>query len=276
MTFPTRPRITVPAGACDTHMHIYAPGVPMLPGSNMPVQDGSLARYRDMRERLGFSRTVIVQPTAYGCDNTVTLEAMAGLGNARGVAVVDPAASDNEIERLTGLGMRGLRCHMMPGGALKWDVVETMTARIAAFGWHAQFQFDAREFTTHEARLKRLPCDIVIDHIGRFHAPIDMNDANVSVFRTLVDSGRCWVKLSAPYHGSRSGPPHYADVSGLAKALITQAPERMLWASNWPHPSLKKDFPDEAMLLDLLAEWAPDATIRDKILVTNPARLYGF
>jgi D-galactarolactone isomerase len=276
MTIHARPGINVPPGACDTHMHIFTPGVPMLPGSNIPVQDGSLARYREMQRRLGFQRTVIVQPTAYGCDNTVTLDAMAALGNARGVAVVEPTASAQEIERLTGLGMRGLRFHMLKGGVLTWDALETMAARVAPFGWHLQFQFDATEFTTHAARLARLPCDIVIDHIGRFAAPIDMNDANVRAFRGLVDSGRCWVKLSAPYHGSRSGPPHYEDVSTLAIALIAQAPERMLWASNWPHPSLKKDFPDEAMLLDLLGEWAPDAATRKKILVMNPARLYGF
>src|SRR3954471_5901323 len=120
MLTPVRP------GACDTHMHIFTPGVPMLPGSNMPAQDGSVARYRDMQMRLRLTRTVIVQPTAYGCDNTVTLDAMQELGNARGVAVIDPAAPDTEIERLTKLGMRGLRFHMMPGGALKWDSLETM------------------------------------------------------------------------------------------------------------------------------------------------------
>ena len=276
MTTHARPHISVPPGACDTHMHIFTPGFAMVPGSNMPSQDGSLARYREMQQRLGLTRTVIVQPTAYGCDNTVTLDAIAELGNARGVAVVDPGAPDAEIERLIKLGMRGLRFHMMKGGALKWDALETMAARVAPFGWHLQFQFEAREFTTHAARLARLPCDIVIDHIGRFAAPVDMNDANVRAFRGLVDSGRCWIKLSAPYHGSRTGAPHYEDMSLLAKTLVAQAPERMLWASNWPHPSLKKDFPDEAMLLDLLAEWAPDAAVCEKILVSNPAKLYGF
>lgn len=272
----TRPRIPVPPGACDTHMHIFTAGYAMKPGSNMPSQDGSLERYREMQQRLGLSRTVVVQPTAYGCDNTVTLNAMLQLGNARGVAVIDPAAPDAEIERLTKLGIRGLRFHMLPGGALPWDVLESMAARVAPFGWHVQFQFDAREFTTHAPRLAKLPCDIVIDHIGRFVAPIDFDDANVRAMRSLIDGGRCWIKLSAPYHGSREGPPHYADVSALAVALIAQAPERMLWASNWPHPSLKKDFPDEAALLDLLADWAPDAATREKILVANPARLYGF
>jgi D-galactarolactone isomerase len=271
-----QPRVPAPRGACDTHMHIFTPGYPMLPGTNIPVQDGSLARYRQMQRRLGLTRTVIVQPTAYGTDNTVTLNAMAELGNARGVAVVDPAVSDSELERLTQAGMRGLRFHMLPAGALKWDLLEPMAARVARCGWHVQFQFDASEFTTHATRLARLPCDIVIDHIGRFMAPIDLDNPNVRAMRGLVDGGRCWVKLSAPYHGSRAGPPHYADVSKLAVALIAQAPERMLWASNWPHPSLKQDFPDEADLLDLIAEWAPDVATREKILVTNAAQLYGF
>ncbi len=271
-------RVPVPPGACDTHMHIFEPGHPMLPGTNMPVQDGSLANYRRLvKTRLGLTRTVIVQPTAYGFDNTVTLAAMAALGReARGVAVIDPAAPDTELARLHALGMRGLRYHMLPGGALAWNTLETMAARVTSFGWHLQFQFEGRDFAMHAPRLARLPCDIVIDHIGRFATPIDPADAGVRAMLELVDSGHCWVKLSAPYHGSRTGPPLYADVGTLVTTLITQAPERMLWASNWPHPSLKKDFPDEAALLDWLAHWAPAAATREKILVHNPARLYGF
>ena len=273
-----RPRVPVPHGACDTHMHIFTAGHAMLPGTNMPAQDGSLDNYRRLvKARLGLRRTVIVQPTAYGFDNTVTLDAMAALGaDARGVAVVDPAAPDAEIARLHGLGMRGLRYHMLPGGALKWDTLETMAARVAPFGWHLQFQFEGRDFATHAPRLASLPCDIVIDHIGRFATPIDLNAASVRALLDRVEAGHCWVKLSAPYHGSRAGPPHYADVRAMVTALIKLAPERMLWASNWPHPSLKKDFPDEAALLDLLAEWAPDAATREKILVANPAQLYDF
>jgi D-galactarolactone isomerase len=249
-----QPRVPAPPGACDTHMHIFTPGHAMLPGTNIPVQDGSLSRYRAMQRRLGLTRT----------------------GDARGVAVVDPTVPEAEIARLSELGMRGLRFHMLPGGALHWDALETMAARVAPFGWHLQFQFDATGFTTHAARLAKLPCDIVIDHIGRFTAPVDLTDANVRAMRGLIDGGHCWIKLSAPYHGSRSGPPDYADMRPLARALIGQAPDRMLWASNWPHPSLKQDFPDEAVLLDLLAEWAPDAATREKILVANPARLYQF
>ncbi len=258
-------------------MHIYSPGYALRDGANAPSQPATLDAYRKVRQRIGLTRAVIVQPAAYGFDNACTLAAMAALGDdARGVAIVDPAASDSEIQRLDDLGMRGLRYHMMPGGPLGWETVETMAARVAPLGWHLQFQFEGSEFTARESELARLPCDIVIDHIGRFVAPIALDDPNVRTLFRLVESGRCWVKLSAPYHGSRTGPPHYADIGAVARALVGLAPERMLWASNWPHPSLARDFPDERALLDLLGEWAPDAPTREKILVTNPARLYRF
>ncbi len=272
-----KPAIAVPPGACDCHMHIYSPGFALQPGANAPSQPATLADYRLLQQRLGLTRTVIVQPSAYAFDNSCTLAAMAALGDrARGVAVVDPAAHESEFARLHALGMRGLRYHMMPGGPLGWDTLATMAPRAAAVGWHLQFQFDGATFAEHASRLARLPCDMVIDHIGRYVAPIALDDPNVRALLQLVDSGRCWVKLSAPYHGSRLGPPRYADIGAIAAALVARAPERMLWATNWPHPSLKRDFPDEALLLDLLAEWAPDAATRAKILVSNPAQLYGF
>ena len=258
-------------------MHIYTPGYALRPGANTPSQSATLEEYRKVQKRLGLARAVIVQPAAYGFDNRCTLAAMAALGDdARGVAIVDPAAPDSELARLDGLGMRGLRYHMMPGGPLGWDTVETMAARVAPLGWHLQFQFEGSEFIARESELARLPCDIVIDHIGRYHAPISLDDAHVRALFRLVEGGRCWVKLSAPYHGSRAGPPHYDDIGKIARALVELAPERMVWASNWPHPSLQRDFPDDAALLDLLGEWAPDAATREKILVTNPARLYRF
>jgi len=274
---PSRPRIAVPRGACDCHMHIYTPGYALRPGASTSSQPATLADYRKLQQRLGLTRTVIVQPSAYGFDNSCTLAAMAEAGaNARGIAIVDPAAPDDEFARLTKLGMRGLRYHMLRGGPLGWDTVETMAVRVAPHGWHLQFQFEGSEMAAHAPRLAKLPCDFVIDHIGRYTAPITLENENVRALFRLVDRGRCWVKLSAPYHGSRAGPPHYADIGAIAMALVKQAPERMVWASNWPHPSLKKDFPDESVLLDLLAEWAPDAATRVKILVANPARLYGF
>ena len=270
------PRLPTPPGACDTHMHVYEPGYQLRAEASHPSQPGTLAHYREVQKQLGLTRTVIVAPSGYGADNSCTLEAMAKLGNdARGVGIVDPAAPDAELERLTRLGIRGIRYHMR-GGVLTWDTMPRMAARVAAFGWHVQLQCESRELSEHEAIITRLPCDLVIDHMGRFDAATPADDQDWRLLMKLLATGRCWVKLSGPYYGSRSGPPLYADKARIAKALIKAAPERMVWASNWPHPSYKKNFPDEGKLLDTIAEWTQDERLRKMILVTNPAKLYGF
>jgi D-galactarolactone isomerase len=260
-------------------MHIYEPGFEMRGAAPHPGQPATLAHYVDgVQGKLGLTRTVIVQPSAYGTDNTCTTEAMLKLGaaHARGVAIVDPKAPDAEIDRLTKLGIRGVRYHMMGTPVLGWDTMARMAARVAPFGWHVQVQCEPKEFGAHEALLSSLPCDLVIDHMGRFDAATPAGDKDWGVMMKLLGTGRCWIKLSGPYYGSKSGPPHYEDKTHIAKALIKVAPDRMVWASNWPHPSFKKQFPDEGGLLDLLADWTQSEALRLKILVTNPAKLYGF
>ena len=279
-----KPKLPSPVGTCDTHMHIFEPAHTPLPGANLPAIPGNTAEYRKVRTRLGITRTVIVQPTAYGNDNHCTLEAMKALTEGenetthqtRGVAILQPSDSDAEITRLHGLGMRGVRYHLLPGGGVSWDTLKEMAARVAPHGWHVQLQMNGNELAGREAMLRALPCDIVIDHIGRFAQPMAADDPAWKVMHNLVDSGRCWVKLSAPYHGSKTGAPRYEDAGNTAKELIRAAPERMLYATNWPHPSLKCNHPDDAGLLDLLNEWAGSEVVRQKILVSNPARLYGF
>ena len=270
------PRLPTPAGACDTHMHIYEPGYELRAEASHPGQPGTLVHYLEIRERLGLTRTVIVAPSGYGTDNRCTLEAMAKLGDAaRGVAIVDPDSSDVEFERLTKLGMRGIRYHMR-GGVLTWPTMPRMASRAAEFGWHVQLQCESRELTEHEALLTTLPCDLVIDHMGRFDAATPADDRDWRLMLKLLAAGRTWVKLSAPYYGSSSGAPKYEDKARIAKALIGAAPDRMVWATNWPHPSMKQNYPDEGTLLDLVADWTQDEALRRRILVDNPARLYGF
>jgi D-galactarolactone isomerase len=273
------PRLKAPPGTTDTHIHVYDHRYPMAPTAKMYPPDASVADYLAMAKRLGIERTVVVQATTYGTDNRCLLESMAaiGAGKARGVAVVDAGVSDSELDRLTRAGVRGVRFFMLPGGALPWEALDAVAARVQPFGWHAQLQFDGREFLQHEAAVRRLPGTLVVDHVGKFLEPVPADHPAFMALLRLVEEGRTYVKLAAPYETSKKGPPHFDDVGALAKALIRAAPERMLWASNWPHPSAPADGkPDDAVLLDMLLDWASDEATRQKILVDNPARLYGF
>lgn len=271
------PKLKAPANSCDTHIHIYDKRYPTAKTALMTPPDASVADYRAVQKRLGISRVVIVQPSTYGTDNRCTVEAIAALGvdKARGVAVVDTSVTDAELVRLTKAGIRGLRCHMLPGGAIPWEMVEELAARIQPHGWHTQLQMDGRFFPDRSDFIKRLPGTVVIDHTGKFLEPVPTSHPGFKALLSFVDTGRFYVKLSAPYEVSKAGPPFFNDVGTLAKALVKAAPERMLWATNWPHPG-QKATPDDAMMLDLLLDWADSDATRQKILVDNPARVYGF
>ena len=271
------PKLKAPPGSCDCHMHIYDPRYPARTDVAKPPV-APLDAYMTVRRRLGIDRCVVVQPVAYGTDNRCTLDAVAGMGgSARAIVVVDPGVADAELDRLTGLGARGIRFQMLPGGILPWDALDQMAARVLNFGWHVQLQMDGRNLPERAVQLKRLPGTLVIDHVGKFLEPVPTDHAAFKTLLGLVESGRTYVKLSAAYEVSRTGAPHYADVGALAKALVKAAPERMVWASNWPHPSAPAGkMPDDSNLLDLLLDWAPDDATRRKILVDNPVRLYGF
>jgi len=277
----TPPKLTPPSGACDTHLHIYGPQeeYPIRQTGAFPGPPNSdVTDYQAVQKRLGLERLVIVQPAAYGTDNRCTLDAMQMFGDkARGVAVVGPEVSDDELSRLTEAGIRGLRFFMLTGGALGWEVLEPMAARVADFGWHIQLQMDGRLLHERVDTLSRLPTTLVIDHVGKFLEPVEPDHPGFVALLRLVESGRCWVKLSAPYETSKAGPPFYLDVGKLAKVLVQTAPERLVWASNWPHPSVQdSNFPDDAVLLDTLLDWVSDDHTRRRILADNPAELYGF
>jgi D-galactarolactone isomerase len=273
----TAPRLRAPAGACDCHMHVYDLrrfGPPTQPS---PPPAAPLADYRAVQRLLGLSRAVIVQPNGYGFDNACTLDALAQLGaSARGVVTVRPDISTEDLARLTTAGVCGVRFHLLDGaGALPWEALAPMAARIAPFGWHVQLQLDGRTLPDYESALAQLPVPLVIDHNGKFRPPVATNHPGFASLLRLLANGNTWVKLSAPYETSLSGPPVYEDVSALARALVRANPERCVWASNWPHPG-RNPPPESALMLDLLLEWADDDATRHRILVDNPAQLYGF
>jgi D-galactarolactone isomerase len=260
-------------------MHFYAAKYPKHPKGPAPAADASVEDYRQLQRWLGIERVVVVQPNAYGDDNRCTMEAVAALGGnvARAIVVVRPDVAHAELQRLHAAGARGVRFQCLPGGHSQWDVMDETLARIRPLGWHCIVQFDGRDLPEREAQLERIPHDFIIDHTGKFLEPVGTDHAAFKGLLRLVARGNCYVKLAAPYETSKAGPPDYADVGALAKTLVKAAPERMLWASNWPHVSMTaENYPDDAGLLDLLLDWAPDEAVRRKILVDNPSRLYGF
>lgn len=272
------PQLKTPPGTTDTHIHIFDAGFAGQPGGPPPPAPATVADYRRFQEWLGLERAVVVQSNAYQLDNGCLLAALAEFGgDARGIAAVTPETSEAELERLTAAGVLGARIMNLPGGAVGLDRMETVAARIRPFGWHVIVQLDGRQLPDHEAALRRLEGSYVIDHVGKFLEPVPADHPAFRCLLRLVERGNCYVKLSAAYETSRSGAPAYADVGRLSRALVAAAPERMLWASNWPHVGVPRErYPDDVDLLDVLLDWAPDEAVRRQILVDNPARLYGF
>jgi D-galactarolactone isomerase len=273
------PRLKVPPNACDCHMHA-SDGMRFPPPQPARMQpNGTIADYRLLQNRIGTSRVIIVTPTAYLTDNRVTLDAVAQLSpQARGVAVIHPTISDAELKMLHEGGIRGIRFTQNdPANATtSIDMIEPLARRVNELGWHVQIHMRPDQIADASDLWQRLPSRIVFDHMGRLQGS-GVDHPAFAVIRRLVDKGRTWVKVSGAYIESKVGPPSYADASEVALAFVKAAPERMLWGSDWPHPSLAVEHkPDDAVLIDLLAEWAPEEATRHRILVENPEMLYGF
>jgi D-galactarolactone isomerase len=272
------PKLKAPPNACDCHMHIYDSRFPVAPNAKLRPPDATVDAYRLFQKRIGTTRNVVVTPSTYGTDNSVTLDAMAKLGaSARGVAVVDTSVTDAELRRLNDLGIRGVRFNLVQSGATTIDMLEPLSKRVNGLGWHVQIHMLGDAIVANADLLQRLPSPIVFDHLARIPQPAGVDHPAFGLLLKLLDNGRAWVKLSGAYQDTRTGPPAYADVSKVAQAYVKAAPARLVWASDWPHPTEKADAkPDDAILFDLLADWAPDKATRNRILVDNPAALYGF
>jgi predicted TIM-barrel fold metal-dependent hydrolase len=274
------PRFKAPAKACDSHIHIYDPRFKMAWPSLRSTPDAAVAEYRLFQKRIGTSRVVVVQPAAYGIDNGVTIDAIAqfGLEKARGVAVLHPSVTEEELRRLHEGGIRGLRftLHDPNTAVTTADMIEPLAQRVSELGWHVQLHLRGEQIIEMAELIQRLPGTIVFDHMGRLPQPNAHKHPAMDVIKGLIDQGRTWVKLAGAYLNTQTGAPRYADVKQIAKAYVKHAPERLVWGSDWPHPTERDTKPDDAALFDLLQEWVPDEATRKKILVENPAKLYGF
>ena len=273
------PKLKAPPHAADCHMHFYDDRFPAAASATLRPPNATVENYRLFQKRIGTSRTVIVTPSTYGTDNRPSLQAAAKLGSsARVVAVVDDTVTDAELERLARLGVCGIRFNLVQKGATSLEMLEPLAARVHELGWHVQIHMLGDQIVQLEQVLSRLPVPVVFDHLGRVPQPAGTDHPSFRVILDLVEKGRAWVKVSGAYHDTKAGPPGYADTSAVAKAFVRAAPERMVWGSDWPHPTVKEtaDKPDDAALFDLLAEWTPDENSLRKVLVENPQTLYGF
>jgi predicted TIM-barrel fold metal-dependent hydrolase len=270
-----RPATALPANACDSHIHIYDP---RYAGGPAVLPNATVAEYRRLQARTGTSRTVIVNPAAHGFDNRATTDAIAqlGLASARGVAVLNPDVTDAQLRELDAAGIRGIRFTLFdPATAVtRFEWVEPLARRVHELGWHVQLHWRGDQIVENEVLIKRLPCTIVFDHMARLPRPQAENHPAFAIVARLIEQGRTWVKLSGPYLDD-SGP-EYASRAGVVRAFTRIAPERLVWGSDWPHPTEKQAKPDDAHMLDCFTGWVGDAALRNRILVDNPAQLYGF
>lgn len=262
---------------CDCHMHVYDSRYPHVNNPPYLPPDALVADYRLVQDRLGLSRTVVVTPSAYGTDNRVTMEAVRQLGiSSRAVVVVDDAIDLSHLRMLHRAGARGVRFNLVQAGATTPEMLRPVAKKIAVLGWHLQIHALHDQLALLEPVLSDLPVPVVIDHIARI--PVNTPETEPALARTLrlLGSGKAWIKLSAPYLESQVGAPSYEDLGHIVATLAREAPERLLWGSDWPHPSESNDPPDDHQLLGVLARWVPQKAIVRRILVDNPAQLYGF
>jgi D-galactarolactone isomerase len=239
--------------------------------------DAFVEDYRAFQKRIGTSRNVIIQPSTYGTDNRVTLDAVAAFGpQARAVVVVNDTVSDGELKRMHEQGARGIRFNLATGGATTPEMIEPLSKRINELGWHIQINAPAVKIVEIMPILENVPSPIVFDHLAHIPEPDGVNDPLFGKVRALVDKGKTWIKLSGAYADTKVGPPTYADSTAVAQAYAKAAPERCVWGSDWPDPGEREKKPDDAILFDLLLVWAPDEKVRHRILVENPAALYDY
>jgi len=262
-------------------MHIFDPRFAPSPHWRRQPPDAPVAAYRLLQARLGTSRAVVVTPSTYGTDNRCTLDALAQLGDtARGVAVVDADVTSAELARLAEQGVCGLRVNFVSPqswGTTTADMLRALGDKVAPLGWHVQVFAHPEQLIALAPVIEALPVPAVVDHLGRVD-PAEGSASEALVLLTQwLATGRVWVKLSGAYMRSRTGGPGYDDTVALGQALVRAAPDRLVWGSDWPHTTEPPGSVDDAALVDLLLRWcAGDAALMDRVLVDNPARLYGF
>jgi len=274
----------MPPLATDCHAHVIGPAhlYPFVADRAYTPPDALLPDYLKVAETLGFRRIVLVQPSMHGTDNTVMLAALETV-RAQGIdcfaiAGITPVIRDNELKLLHESGVRGVRLNMIyrGGEAANIDSTAQLAARLRELGWCLEILVDVSLLGPELLSFDELGVPLVVDHFGHMPARNGPHDPGFQALLELVRRGNTYVKLSGAYRLA-DGPDFPADeITTLARALVDTAPDRMLWGTDWPHTMCMIPMPNDGALLDLLGEWVPDAATRNKILVDNPAAVYGF
>ncbi|MEI2265935.1 amidohydrolase family protein [Erwinia sp. CGal63] len=268
----------MPENSCDCHHHIYDDRFPCAPDDTRNLPNATLDDYSRFKRWMGFQRHVLVQPSSYGTDNRCLLAALAQAGDcARGEAVVTDRVSDAELDALGQAGVTGVRFNFGAGSATTPEMMLPLAHRLSARGWHLQIHASADQLWSLRPLLLQMPGNLVIDHVFRLPQPEPMAHPVWRLAWELINRGRCWVKLSGLYHQSQR--EDVSDMSAVIKSFLHEATERVLWGSDWPHPSLisaNKKMPDDALILSKVFHWASNEQVRHKLFVANPAELYRF
>ncbi len=278
---PHAPRTFVPPpGACDAHCHVFGPAdrFPFAEGRSYTPPDAGIEDFVVLQERLGLTRAVFVQASCHGTDNSAMLDALErGAGRYAGVAMIDDDTSEGELDRLHAAGVRGARFNFVQhlGGAPDLDRFWRLVDRVVPREWHVVLHLDAADLPRYRELIDRIPTRFVIDHLARVDATAGLDQPAFQALMDLLRDDRCWVKVSGAERLTAGGTPPYDDVMPFAQAVIAEAPDRVLWGTDWPHPNVRH-MPDDGDLLDLLTRFAPDEATRTRILVDNPTRLYDF
>lgn len=277
---PTRPRIKLPALSCDSHFHIFGPGkvFPYAAQRAFTPHDAPKGGLFALHAFLGFERGIFVQSSCHGTDHAAVLDALKDAkGRYRGVALLAPETPGQEIARLNDAGFCGVRFHFLPhlGAAPSYDAMRSVMRLIAPHGWHVAIHVTGKDLLAHLDFIRSIEARVVIDHIARLDVAEGVTGAGFTALRRLLDGGRVWVKLSGTDRVSKQAPP-FRDAVALARALAEHAPERVVWGTDWPHPNIDQHMPNDGQLVDSIAEIAPTESARRRMLVDNPAELFGF
>lgn len=277
---PTKPTFVVPKGAVDAHCHVFGPGdtFPFAPERKYTPCDASYQQLFDLRDFLGFEKNVVVQATCHGADNSALLDVLERAEDrARGVVTVRPDITHEELARMNDLGVRGVRFNYVKRlvDPKPDDYYRQIIEKIKPFGWHVVLYFEPSDLKAKYDFFTSLGVPVVIDHMGRPDVTKPVDGEEFALFlKFMSENESVWSKVSCPDRLSFSGSPLYADVVPFAKTIVEEFPDRVLWGTDWPHPNMKKEMPDDGILVDYVPSIATSAALQEKLLVTNPNNLY--